>query len=152
MEEGTPLERAREYIRQVENDPGISDEHRVSLDRALTLLVHEGIMHEEYRDARQQKVHQALADLEALFLKHQHAKWEEYKQKMQAELKPLMMRFGELGMRDINYCLWPLNAALKNFVMDMKVMVININGALDRLNFLVVHKYKETPLTMTYFY
>lgn len=139
MSENTPLERARDYIRTVKDDPSISEEHRVSLDRALMLLLHEGIV----RDERQEEVLAVLMDLQKLFNKYFGATWENMIMTMPTEINIIMERFEKLGMRDIRSCLHTIRQKMIEADSVELIETIDMNMALDRINFQIVHLYHE---------
>lgn len=146
-DEDTPLERAVSYIRQVKDDPGCSAEHRTCLDRALAMLLHEGIERDEHREKRRA----LLRDLQANFDKYWTCAWEARQKTQPDELQALYPRFGELEMRDIGTCLLTIRKLMLLKKVEVDTVVL-LNGACDRINFLLVHQYGEKPLAFSYFY
>lgn len=146
-DEDTALARASSYIRQVKDDPTCSTEHRVCLDRALIMLLHEGIE----RDEHHEKVHVLLSDLQANFDKYWDKKWQERQKTQPDEIEVLYTRCTQLKMHDIHTCLRTIRVIILSSKVEVDTIIL-LNGALDRINFLVVHQYGEKPLTFSYFH
>lgn len=144
-----PLNRAIEMIRSVKDELR-APEHQHVLDRALTLLTHTGIAAEEHEE----KVDAVLKKLQDLFNKN----WDDIDSRCETldkkEFAAELIRIGkELNMCDVVDCIWSVQAIIRSLAIGEAIPEKDIalmNGALDRLNFYVVHRYHREPLMFPY--